>query len=164
MNKISINKNGLGIFKVNTKTANEAKNTVSSNPFGLNFKGNVIQADVFETSRKLTTGLKEGIRERIVNTGKAFKSNIVSGINSFNEALKSKAGGIIAFGRKAKESINKAIDFANNYDLGAGIQNKLKSVYDSIANRNQYSVKNLVKRPVSELETLLRDELKLVEA
>ena len=164
MNKISINKNGLGIFKIKSQTAEKSANAVSSNPFGLNFKGNVIQADVFETSKKATSGLTTGIKEKIANTGKTLKSTVVGGINSFNESLKQKAGGIVAFGRKAKESIGKAIDFANNYDLGAVIQNKLKTVYETVTSGNQYSVKNLTKRPVSELESMLRTELKLVEA
>ena len=95
---------------------------------------------------------------------KVFKSTIVGGINSFNESLKQKAGGIVAFGRKAKESISKAIDFANNYDIGASIKNTFSSIVESVTNRNQYSVRNLTKRPVSELESLFKDELKLIEA
>lgn len=167
MNKISINRNGLGIFKLNaqkTSKPKEASAAGSSNPFGLNFKGNVIQADVFETSKKNTTNITSGLREKLANTGKVFKSTIVGGINSFNESLKQKAGGIVAFGRKAKESISKAIDFANNYDIGAEIKNTFSSVIESVTNSNQYSVRNLVKRPVSELELLFKDELKLIEA
>lgn len=168
MNKISINRNGLGIFKLNAQRAAKGKEagaaTGSSNPFGLNFKGNVIQADVFEKSKKTTTNITSSLREKLANTGKVFKSTIVGGINSFNESLKQKAGGIVAFGRKAKESISKAIDFANNYDIGASIKNTFSSIVESVTNRNQYSVRNLTKRPVSELESLFKDELKLIEA
>ena len=141
----------------------ETKKSVSSNPFGLNFKGNVIQADVFETSRKTTGGIAENVREKLANSGKVLKSTVVGGINSFNESLKQKAGGIVAFGRKAKENISKAIDFMNNYDLGAVVQNKLKGAYEAVANRNQYSVKNLTKKPVSELKSMLITELTPLE-
>lgn len=161
MEKISINKNGLGIFKISPKKDAVKDSTVSSNPFGVHFKGNVIQADVFETTKK-SDAVKESLKEKIANTGKVFKSSIVGGINSFNNALKQKTSGIISFGHKAKESITRAIDFANNYDLGVELKKTFDSIYSSFANINQYSVKNLTKRPVSELEALLKAELSII--
>ena len=160
MEKISINKNGLGIFKISPKKDVVKDSTVSSNPFGVHFKGNVIQADVFETTKNSV--IKESLKEKIANTGKVFKSSIVGGINSFNNALKQKTSGIISFGHKAKESITRAIDFANNYDLGVELKKTFDSIYSSFANINQYSVKNLTKRPVSELESLLKAELSIL--
>ena len=57
-------------------------NKFSTNPFGVSFKGNVIQADVFESAKKVAS--KTGLMER----GKLFASAVVSGINNFNEAFK----------------------------------------------------------------------------
>lgn len=158
MEKISINKNGLGIFKGIGKKEATQKSSASTNPFGISFKGNVIQADVFETAKNSIIN-KIGIRERIANTGRTFRSAIVGGINSFNNAVKERANAIVSFGRRTKERIESAIDFANNYDVGEGIKNAFTSVYNRIASRNEYSVKNLTKRPVTELESMLRAEL-----
>ena len=157
MEKISINRNGLGIFKGIGKKQTTPKNSASTNPFGISFKGNVIQADVFDTAR--STINRVGIRERIANTGRTFKSAIVGGINSFNNAVKERANAIVSFGRRTKETISNAIDFANNYDVAEGLRNAFTSLRNRIVSSNEYSVKNLTKRPVSDLRTMLSDEL-----
>ena len=56
-------------------------NKLSTNPFGVSFKGNVIQADVFQSAKKAAENV--GIMQR----GKIFASAVVSGINSFNDAF-----------------------------------------------------------------------------
>ena len=157
MEKISINKNGLGIFKGIGKKEATQKNSLSTNPFGISFKGNVIQADVFEAAK--TASNKIRINEKIANGGRVLKSAIVGGINSFSNAVKERANSIIAFGRRTKERISSAIDFANSYDVGEGIKNAFRSISNRITAGNEYSVKNLTKKPVSELESMLRSEL-----
>ena len=157
MEKISINKNGLGIFKgIGRKEATQ-KNSTTSNPFGISFKGNVIQADVFETAKIASNKIR--INERIANGGRVLKSAIVGGINSFSNAVKERANSIVAFGRRTKERISSAIEFANNYDVGEGIKSAFRSISNRLTAGNEYSVKNLTKKPVSELETMLRAEL-----
>ena len=158
MEKISINKNGLGIFKPNAKKNAVQKAPGFTNPFGLHFKGSVIQADVFETPKTTTTS-KVGLKEKIANSGRVFKSSIVGGLNSFNNALKSRANSIISFGRQAKEKITQAIDFANNYDVGQGIKQAFGSIYNRFAENREYSVQRLVKRPVEDLRGMLEAEL-----
>ncbi len=157
MEKISINKNGLGIFKTAAKSDAAAKSP-STNPFGISFKGNVIQADVFESS---SAAPAEGLKEKVANQGKLFVSSIVGGINSFNSALKSRMDSVISFGRRVKENVTGAIDKANNIDVGVELKNVFDAIYGRYKLETEYSVKNLTKRPVSELETMLRDELSL---
>ena len=52
MEKISIKTGRVNIFKPVQHNNNEQKH---SNPFGLSFKGNVLQADVFSSSKTKTT-------------------------------------------------------------------------------------------------------------
>ena len=58
--KISLHTTKLN--KPTTANNNAATRQLSTNPFGVSFKGNVIQADVFETSNKSAQG--NGIVER----------------------------------------------------------------------------------------------------
>ena len=83
MEKISIKTGSVNIFKP-VQHNNEQKH---SNPFGLSFKGNVLQADVFSSAK---TGEDGRITSTIVEKGRAVKSAIVGGINNFNSELKNR--------------------------------------------------------------------------
>ena len=85
MEKISIKTtNRVNIFKP-VQHENDQKH---SNPFGLSFKGNVLQADVFSSSKKTNEGTS--ITSQIAEKGRAVKSAIVGGINNFNTELKTR--------------------------------------------------------------------------
>ena len=117
-------------------------NKLATNPFGVSFKGNVIQADVFESGKKNTNGIAE--------KGKLFASAVVSGINNFNEAFKSRVNSIVSFGKRVTTNIFDAMERIGNTELSfdmTGIKNKLFP-------DREYSVKNLTNKSVDELKTL----------
>ena len=119
-------------------------NKLATNPFGVSFKGNVIQADVFESGKK-----SEGIAEK----GKLFASAVVSGINNFNEAFKSRINSIVSFGKKVTTNIFDAMERIGNTELTfdmTGIKNRLFP-------DREYSVKNLTNKSVDELKTMWQD-------
>ncbi len=119
-------------------------NNLNTNPFGVSFKGNVIQADVFETSNKTSA------TEMIAQKSKLFASAVVSGINNFNEAFKSRMNSIVSFGKKITTNVFDTIERIGNTEINldmSGLKDKL------FADR-QYSVKNLTNRPVDELKDL----------
>ena len=125
---------------------NAAANTnkLSTNPFGVSFKGNVLQADVFEAAKKSSIG------QNITERGKLFASAVVSGINNFNEAFKSRMNSIVSFGKKIATSVFDTIEKIGNTEISldmSGIKNKLFP-------DKQYSVKNLANKSVDELRTL----------
>ena len=169
MEKISIKTGRVNIFKP-VQQNNEQKHT---NPFGLSFKGNVLQADVFSSSKTKTTE-GTGIGAQIVQKGRAVKSAIVGGINNFNTELKTRFNNginrIVSFGRKLGDSTKNAwrkaketnytIDFSGFSESFNGWANM--DIVDFIKGKGrEYSVNNLVKRPVSELRTLLHNELEI---
>lgn len=143
-----ITKVGLGIFKL--PKLND-KDNASSNPFGVSFKGNVLQADVF-------VGNKKNTPETAPEKGKMFYSAIVGGINNFNEGLKSKFNSVVSFGRKMKEATSnswqKLANTEISFDMGA-LKDNIKSTFST-----DYNVNKLVKLPASDLEVMLADELK----
>ena len=166
MEKISIKSTAVNIFK----TAPKTKETKLTNPFGISFKGNVLQADVFSSSKAKTTE-KGGVLNSISEKGRAFKSTIVGGINNFNTELKTRFNNginrIVSFGRKIGENTKAIWKKANETNLVfdvTGIGENIKNiatmdVKDIFAAGSTYSVKSLTKRPVGELESMLKCEL-----
>jgi len=148
MEKISINKNGFGFFKVSDKKAEAATSkSMSTNPFGISFKGNVIQADVFESSTPKTNPIAE--------KGKMFASAVVGGINSFNDAFKRRAADVVAFGRSIKTNVMNTLEWANNYDAGAALKKSFGAIRDSY----DYRIGKLTNTPVDNLREMWQAEL-----
>ncbi len=153
MAKITFNTNGVGVFKALTKTEKTNSQPHASNPFGISFKGNVIQADVFET-----TAAKETPANMIKEKGKMFASAVVGNINSFNEAIKSRLNSVVSFGRRVRDNMANWWEQAKNTEVTFDL-NELSKFVNQKFQWNEYSVSNLAKRPVNDLENMLRAEL-----
>lgn len=127
--------------------ATKANEATSTNPFGITFRGTVIQMDVFEKTNKTdetTTTTSPSLKERLHNTGKLLASAWVGTINKIS-SIKTNA---IAFGNKIKESTiaaAKKIQEIGNREV----------TFDLF----KYNVSNLQKQPVGELKSLLANEL-----
>lgn len=121
------------------------QNKAQTNPFGITFKGNLIQGDVFETKKAENTQAKSNpFKEKMENTGKLLASAWVGTINKFS-SLKNNA---IAFGNKLKENTvamaKKAYEFASQ---------------PIEFNVFKYNVSSLQNKPVGELREMLSNEL-----
>lgn len=130
--------------QINTQSTNAITNQLATNPFGVSFKGNVIQADVFESARKTLSG--NAIREK----GKLFASAVVSGINNFNEAFKSRMNSVASFGKKITSNVFDTIERIGNTEITFNIEGIKNRLFPD----RQFSVKNLTQRSVDELKTL----------
>ena len=155
MDKMKITNTKLDLFRPLSK---QERQEVHSNPFGINFKGNVLAADVFETSKaKETNSTKTNPFAGITNKSKMVASAVVGSMNSFNESFRSRINSIISFGRKIRDNISNSWEYAKNTE----IKIDFKGMKDTIASKfnNQYSTHNLVKMPVDDLGTMLATEL-----
>ena len=133
-----------------TKKAVQKNNTekrLTTNPFGVSFKGNVIQADVFET------GNKTSITKNISEKSKLFASAVVSGINSFNESFKSRMNAIVSFGKKVASDTLETLERIGNTE----VKINMDGIKDKIFPDRKYEVKNLSKMPVEELKNMWQD-------
>ena len=153
MAKITFNTNGVGIFKSARTEAKINTPNHSSNPFGISFKGNVIQADIFQT-----TSNKEGIGHTIKERGRMFMSAVVGNINSFNESMKSRLNSVVSFGRRVKDNVANWWEMAKTTEVTFDMNGLSKFISEKF-HTNPYGVNNLLKRPVNELEEMLRAEL-----
>ena len=155
MTKITFN-SGVGIFKSLTTPSVSAENKSAqknvSNPFGISFKGNVIQADVFQT-----TSVKENSTNVLKEKGKMFASAVVGNINSFNEAIKARLNSVVAFGRRVKDNVANFWTQAKNTEITFDLSELTRYINDKF--QGEYGVTRLTKRPVGELEELLVAEL-----
>lgn len=140
------------IGKISLHTTQAAKTTannspakqLATNPFGVSFKGNVIQADVFEGAAK------KNIAENISERGKLFASAVVSGINNFNESFKARMNSVVSFGKKITSNVFDTIERIGNTEISfdmTGIKNRLFP-------DRQYSVKNLTNKPTEDLKSM----------
>ncbi len=132
--------------RLNKADKAQKTNQQSTNPFGITFKGTVIQMDVFEKAEKINENTKNAIslKERMQNTGKLLASAWVGTINKFS-SLKTN---VIAFGNKIKDSTIAAAKKIR--DIG-----NTKVEFDIF----KYNVSRLQNQPVSELRTMLSNEL-----
>jgi len=136
-------------FRLSRKASGDAKKLEESktqtNPFGITFKGTVIQMDVFDKAEKVDSTTKTNtLKEKMQNTGKLLASAWVGTINKFS-SLKTN---VIAFGNKIKDTTvaaaKKAYEIAN-----APIE----------LNVFKYNVSSLQNKPVGELRDMLASEL-----
>lgn len=124
----------------------ENANTNATNPFGLTFKGSMIQMDVFESSAKAQKQEESnGYNDKFQKAGKLAASAWVSTINRFNSIKQS----MISFGSRMKESA------INTWD-------KLNKTEITFTGLFKDSVSSLQKRPVIELESMLNEELQTI--
>ncbi len=151
MAKITLNTTGVGIFKSLNKTEAKAQGqSHASNPFGISFKGNVIQADVFQTSAQETSSVKE--------RGKMFMSAVVGNISAFNNSIKERLNSAVSFGRRVRDNVSTWWEQAKNTEISFDLSELSRFVSEKF-NNNPYGVNNLLKRPANELEELFRAEL-----
>lgn len=147
---MEIKKINLAIGKSAPKT--EAVNNFSSNPFGVSFKGNVIQADVFESP-------KENIGNKISEKSKLFASAIVGNMNNFNNSFKARMNSVVSFGQKIKSNVFDMFDRVAKADMSIDFNTFSTSLRNKMFPNSQYQVKNLVKLPVTNLQDMLANEL-----
>lgn len=130
------------IFRTNSNNVKQNEN--QTNPFGVNFKGNMITADVFE---------KKEVTEN-QNRGKIFVSTLVGSINAVNSAVSRRLNSVVSFGRRLRESTTSLWDKANQVDMADFLSSKLPTFAGT------YNVSNLKRRPVLELQAMLENEIR----
>ena len=132
--------------------ASEVKQNLSSNPFGVSFKGIVIHADVFEKAATPIT-------KQISSKGRLFASAIVGNINNFNEAFKNKMNSVSSFARKITTNIAESFEKASNIEVSLDFDAFKTTFMNKFFPDNQYKVKNLMNQPVDNLKAMWHEAL-----
>ncbi len=142
MQKISPLRASLDAF--NKFKASRAKNInqdiAHTNPFGITFKGTVLQMDVFDSPKKESIQ-NNALKEKMAQAGKLLSSAWTSTLDKAAGARES----LVSFGSKVKTGVKDMVDKLTKTEVN----------FDFM----KYNVSNLTKRPVSELGDMLKDEI-----
>lgn len=139
------------LFRTNVNKSENQSNQASNhtNPFGVSFKGNIINADVFEEKKSDLTGNQ--------NRGKMLVSTLVGSINAINSSISNRLNSVVNFCGRVKNSTVAAWQRARLVNVEDVIVNE-------IAKRGTYSVHRLQQRPVSELGAMMQERIATLEA
>lgn len=135
------------IFRTSSNNSENRSN--HTNPFGVSFKGNIINADVFEEKKSDLTENQ--------NKGKMLISTLVGSINSINSSIGKRLNSVVNFGRRVKETTTNLWNQANNINMADFLSSRIPAFGGT------YSVRNLQERSVSDLETMFREQLTAME-
>ena len=144
----SISKN---FFKTSTSRIenNSTNNSNHTNPFGVNFKGNIITADVFVRANS-------GLVEKVSNKSKMLTSAIVGSLNAFNQSMSTRLNSIVSYGKRLGTEVSQVL----NREISMPNINNIKAaVVDKISSMQHYSFANLGKMGVNDLENELSNIL-----
>lgn len=148
------------IFKTSPKTIESNSN--HTNPFGVSFKGNMISADVFDSSAESKVSFGANIAAKVTNKSKMVASAIVGSINDMNQAISKRLDPIVNFGKRIGESASKAWNYLNNtnlsFKLDASLDLVARKTKDLFRVGNDYSKSHLKKLdPELHIEAMFRE-------
>lgn len=138
--------------KIFRSAPNRVENSVNhTNPFGVNFQGNMINADVFVKPIERTDLVQKAAKK-----GRMWASAIVGSMNSVNESICRRLDSVINFGKRITSNVSELWDRANNIEVPS-MKKIISWVGENISENNRYSAKNLEKCEIEELDTMLQD-------
>ncbi|MDD3437513.1 MAG: hypothetical protein PHC64_10215 [Candidatus Gastranaerophilales bacterium] len=151
------------IFNRNASNKIE-NNTNHTNPFGVNFKGSIISADVFESEKTESKNPFAGISSlsTAASKGRMWASATVGAVG---QAIGRRLDTVVSFGRRMKDGIASTWNYLNTtnarLDLGLGLvkRDDNTGLINLSFTGNGDSVKNLRKRPVSDLRDMFTDAI-----
>lgn len=110
------------IFKTNSSVETKSNHT---NPFGVNFKGNMINADVFEPSFE---GTKETLAQKAANKLSGVRNKLADAMNvgSINSFVSRNVDAVVDFGRRIKAGASDLWKKAQNLDVEFPIYENIK--------------------------------------
>lgn len=127
----------------NTSKHENATQRNSSNPFAASsFKGNVLTADVFESSTKKN--------DQINFTGKLKASALVGSISGIGEKFQNMINSVVSFGNRMKENVVNGWNKLNGIEISfAPAKEKAVSIYNSVKDALGTSVTDLISSSIT---------------
>lgn len=142
------------------RTAPEKTQANHTNPFGVNFKGNMINADVFDVSFE---GSKENLVKKAANgiSNRVNKLKDAMNIGSINSFVSSRLESVTNFGKRIKASAVNAWNNLNESVLRLDIDKVGSRIKSSLSIQN-YSKNHLKKNPLEDLSGMMENLVDLV--
>lgn len=140
------------IFKPASQKSEQ--NSCQTNPFGVNFKGNMITADVFEKPEKSEVAFS-GLKE--IMTRKMTMSAVLA---PMSEAISKRLNSVMSFGRKIGENATNLWKQANNIEINLNLPtftNVRNAIRERVLEMNTYSINNLQKLETGDLGRMFEE-------
>lgn len=135
-------------------------NSNQTNPFGVNFKGKMINADVFETAKP---SLVANLSEKVSNRSKMITSAIVGSIGDVNQAISRRLDSIVSFGKRMGEKAGNLWAKLNDTKLVINIGNN-EDLFRLNLPEPKYRISNLKKLEISDLGSMFEEAVAAREA
>lgn len=149
----------LSIPSIRERLFNTSKHEVSTqrstNPFAASsFKGNVLSADVFESSAKKDS--------RPVFTGKLKASTLIGSISGIGERFQNMVKSVTEFGTRIKNSVVNGWNKLNDIELSfTPAKERISSAYNSL--KNLMGVSDLLSGGISAKSVAKMDDMTSVK-
>ena len=130
------------LFNTSKHETTTQRNSNNTNPFAASsFKGNVLTADVFESSNK---------NDNQINfTGKLKASALVGSISGIGEKFQNMINSVIAFGNRVKDNVVNGWNKLNNIEISFNpAKEKAVSMFNSVKD-TLTSVSDLISSGIS---------------
>ena len=137
----------------NTSRHESTTHRNSSNPFAASsFKGNVLTADVFESSTKKN--------DQPSFTGKLKASALVGSISGIGEKFQNIINSVAAFGNRMKENVVNGWNKLNGIEISfAPAKEKAASIYNSVKDALGTSVTDLISTGITAKSVAKMDDM-----
>ena len=131
------------LFNTSKHETTTQRNSNSTNPFAASsFKGNVLTADVFESSSKKA--------DQPSFTGKLKASALVGYISGIGEKFQNMINSVVAFGNRMKENVVNGWNKLNNIEISfTPAKEKAVSMFNSMKDTLNTSVSDLISSGIS---------------
>ena len=131
------------LFNTSKHETTTQRNSNNTNPFAASsFKGNVLTADVFESSNK---------NDNQINfTAKLKASALVGSISGIGEKFQNMINSVIAFGNRVKDNVVNGWNKLNNIEISFNpAKEKAVSMFNSVKDTLNTSVSDLISSGIS---------------
>lgn len=142
-------------------------NSNHTNPFGVSFKGNIISADVFESSEKSNVAFKGAelaakVGSNLDKMSKLVSSTVVGSIGDMTSAIKTRLNSVVDFGKRIKDTTITAWNYLNTTKLSVtfGAEDTLLGMKIRLTRGDAYEPQNLNGLSLVEKTSLFENAIK----
>lgn len=142
------------IFNTSKHETSTQRNSNSTNPFAASsFKGNVLTADVFESSNNKNDN-------NINFTGKLKASALVGSISGIGEKFQNMINSVVAFGNRIKDNVVNGWNKLNSIEISfTPAKDKAVSMFNSVKDTLNTSVSDLIYSGISSKNVAKMDDM-----
>lgn len=157
------------IFKTASKTnENQTNQSNHTNPFGVNFKGKMITADVFDSSEKSEVSFAGNIASKVAGKSKLITSTFIGAMGNLSNSISGTLNKAVNTFKNAGKSINRVWNYLNDTNVSISfdlVKRSSRRLADIYTDNKVYNVSELLKKnPLDYIGPKFKDAVAVKEA